>query len=322
MDERKFNNWLANLPALTPAQKQRLEATLEGSDPAIGVARELDALGVSECPHCAAGSPVRYGRASDLQRYKCHACRRTFNVLTGTPLARLRHRSAWRVFAQALIDGETVRVSAARAGVHKNTAFRWRHRFLAAPSTMQAQRLAGIAEADETVMRRSYKGSRGLERPPRKRGGGTKKARRGRDPDDEVGGLVMRDREGHTLSSALDTVDAQTIDATVGHRLEREAVLCTDGAPVYQRYARARGVVYEPVNLAQGIRVRRPAFHVQNVNAYHSRWKGWMERFHGVATRYLSNVLGWHRMLDAIGEAISPHNVLAAAHGQDRKSVV
>lgn len=316
MGERAFNDWLARLPALTATQKQRLETALSGSDPATSVARELDGLGVSECPHCATGAPVRFGRASGLQRYKCHACRRTFNVLTGTPLARLRHRSAWRVFARALIDGETVRASAARAGVHRNTAFRWRHRFLAAPSAMQATRLTGIAEADETVMRRSYKGSRSLQRPPRKRGGGVRKSKKGRNPDDEVGVLVMRDREGHTLSDALDTVDHQTIDDAVGYRLDREAVLCTDGAPIYQRYAQQRGVVHEPVNLAQGIRIRRPAFHVQNVNAYHGRWKNWMQRFHGVATRYLNNYLGWHRMLDTSGEAISPHRVLTAAFGQ------
>lgn len=315
MNEAEFNAWLASLPTLSAAQKQRLQSALAGADPATTVARELDALGVSNCPHCAAGSPVRFGHASGLQRYKCHACRRTFNVLTGTPLARLRHRDAWRVFAQALIDGESVRQSATKAGVHRNTAFRWRHRFLAAPAAMQAKRLAGIAEADETVMRRSYKGSRSLKRPPRQRGGGTKKSRKGRDPDDEVGVLVLRDREGHTLSNALDTVDHRTIDNSVGSRLEREAVLCTDGASVYQRYAQHRGVVHEPVNLAQGIRMRRPAFHVQNVNAYHSRWKGWMARFHGVATRYLDHYLGWHRMLDAVGESVTPHGVLAAARG-------
>ena len=164
-------------------------------------------------------------------------------------------------------------------------------------------------------MHRSYNGSRSLKRPLRQRAGGTKKPRKGRDPDDEVGILVMRDREGHTLSNALATVDHRTIDDTVGQRLEREAVLCTDGASVYRRYAQHRGVTHEAVNLVQGIRVRRPAFHVQNVNAYHSRWKGGMARFHGGATRYLDHDLGWHRMLDAVGDSATPYGVLAAARG-------
>ena len=35
----------------------------------------------------------------------------------------------------------------------------------------------------------------------------------------------------------------------------------------------------------------------QNVNAYHSRLNIWMVRFHGVATKYLVNYLGWRCML-------------------------
>lgn len=50
-------------------------------------------------------------------------------------------------------------------------------------------------------MRRSYKGSRSLKRPPHKRGGGAKKTSKGCDPDNEVDVLVMRDWEGHTLSA-------------------------------------------------------------------------------------------------------------------------
>lgn len=42
------------------------------------------------------------------------------------------------------------------------------------------------------------------------------------------------------LSDTLDTVNYQTIKNAAGHRLDRETVLCTDGAPVYQRYAQDR----------------------------------------------------------------------------------
>jgi len=37
---------------------------------------------------------------------------------------------------------------------------------------------------------------------------------------------------------------------------------------------------------------------VQNVNAYHRRFKQWLARFHGVASRYLPNSLGWQWALD------------------------
>jgi transposase-like protein len=60
------------------------------------------------CPHCGSERVVRNGSASDLQRYKCRICSRTFNTLTGTPLARLRQKSKWIAQAEVLRDGMTI----------------------------------------------------------------------------------------------------------------------------------------------------------------------------------------------------------------------
>jgi transposase-like protein len=61
----------------------------------------------------------------------CRACERTFNALTGTPLAGLRLREKWLDYARALVDGVSLRKAAARTNIHLETSFRWRHRFLA-----------------------------------------------------------------------------------------------------------------------------------------------------------------------------------------------
>jgi len=84
------------------------------------------------CPHCAAGGAVIRGRSNGLKRYFCKICGKTFNALTGTPFARLRHKDCWTEFAGSSSDGDTVKTSAARCGVAGSTAFRWRHRFLGA----------------------------------------------------------------------------------------------------------------------------------------------------------------------------------------------
>ena len=52
-------------------------------------------------------------------------------------------------------------------------------------------------------------------------------------------------------------------------------------------------------------------FHIQNVNAYDSRGKGWMQPFLGVATKYLTSTVGWRRLIEDmliedIGSAINP----------------
>jgi hypothetical protein len=53
---------------------------------------------------------------------------------------------------------------------------------------------------------------------------------------------------------------------------------------------------------------------VQNVNAYHSRFNKWLERFHGVATKYLPNYLGWRRAFEQCRQ-LAPETILNAALG-------
>ena len=53
---------------------------------------------------------------------------------------------------------------------------------------------------------------------------------------------------------------------------------------------------------------------MQNVNAYHARLRQWLAPFHGVASRYLSNYLGWRWVLDA-RRIVSAEAMLNAAVG-------
>ena len=124
------------------------------------------------CPHCDGDDIRPWGMAGGKPRYRCAACRKTFNPLTGTPLSGLHYPDRWKDQAQALINGETIAKAAVRCGVDYTTAFRWRHRFLKALTLDKPASLSGIVEADETFILESFKGKRrGLPRAPRKRGG-------------------------------------------------------------------------------------------------------------------------------------------------------
>lgn len=72
---------------------------------------------------------------------------------------------------------------------------------------------------------------------------------------------------------------------------------CTDGSSAMAAAARAMGIEHHAVNMVTDTRIPR-AWHIQNVNAYHSRLKGWIRRFRGVATNYLHHDLGWFRVVD------------------------
>lgn len=309
MEKPTFRAWLSQLEQLSPSQWEQLHARIEQED-ACTVDRLLEAHPPTQCPHCGAAHLIRWGSAHGLPRYRCRACGRTSNTLTGSPLAHLRQRSRWLRFAQALIEGVTIRQAAVQCAIHKNTALRWRRRFLEAPALHQASQVHGIVEADETFFLKSLKGQRHLPRPPRKRGGVGRT--RGAGPD-HAPVLVVRDRSGAMVDVILEKLDASHVRQALKPLVDPEAVLCTDGAAVYRAFAKATGIVHQTLPI-RGPRVRGP-FHIQHVNAYDSRLKNWMRRFHGVATRYLNQYLGWRRLLERYRKAITPQTCLLEAWG-------
>ena len=298
MQARKFEPFLKDLAALTRRQRERLIGLLL---PAAQLDRAVDLIeqstaGRLACPRCGSQHFHKHGRAHGLQRYRCRACSRTCNGLSGTPLARLRHKGRWLDYLGGMLDSRSIRRAAEQLGVASATSFRWRHRFLALSKNDRPQRLSGIAEADEMYLLESHKGARNLKRTPRKRGG--KATKRGIS-NEQMCILVARDRTGQTLDwvPGKGPVTREQLHEHLKERLQPDVLLVTDAHAAYRAFAREAGITHEAVNLKAGVRVRG-AIHVQNVNAYHSRLRGWLQPFRGVASRYLDNYLGWRWALD------------------------
>jgi transposase-like protein len=176
MGHKEFQAWLAEAGGLSPRQREEAARVLAEPASLASVLALLEARieETRRCPHCTAEGAVIRGRSNGLRRYCCKGCGRSFNALTGTPLARLRKKELWAAFAAGLGDGDTVKGAAARCGVADTTSFRWRHRFLAAVKSGSVK-LKGIVEADETYVLTSCKGAKKLDRKARKRGGVAKK---------------------------------------------------------------------------------------------------------------------------------------------------
>ena len=294
MDAAELKGLMVAVKRLTLGQKAELLAALDagGDDTQVRSLLESRLSQTRACPHCDGTRVVRNGSASGLQRYKCRTCRRTFNALSTTPLARLRMKAKWLQQQDVLLQGLSVSQAATTLDVADTTAFRWRHRFLQLAQTVKATTLAGVVEADETFFLRSSKGQRS-GRKPRKRGGRASREARGMDL---MPVLVARDRSGATADFLLEAVSKACLSQALKPRIQSDAILCTDGSAAMAAAAREMGVQHEAVNRSAGERVRGP-WHIQNANAYHSRLKSWLARIKVVATSYLENYLGWFRAL-------------------------
>ena len=111
MKAPRFKGWFANLSSLNQPQRRQVLDALHpaaGLDQVTALITEVRAPGRC-CPRCGNEHCYRHGFANDLQRYRCCACGRTFNDLSGTPLARLRLKAKWLAYSQVLLDSLSVR---------------------------------------------------------------------------------------------------------------------------------------------------------------------------------------------------------------------
>jgi transposase-like protein len=297
MTPADFQKWLSQAYMLTPNQRQRAldELAVPDQDRASHDVIEDRVADERRCPRCKMPGAVLHGMANGLQRYRCNHCNRTFNALTGTELSGLRKKEKWLEYAETLKDGVTIAKAAERCDVDPTTAFRWRHRFLKGFMADKAPELSGIAEADETFFLESFKGQKELPRPARERGGN---AMHPGLSAEQIPVLIARDRNGETFDTVLERIDAAHLGAALIPVLGKDTLLCTDGSKAFKSMAKEAGIAHQALNIKAGVRVKERIFHIQNVNAYDSRLKGWMRRFNGVATKYLDSYLGWRRFFE------------------------
>ena len=299
MKESEFKKILKQVSTFSESQRKKLSETLEKpSSVRKGVEQLVDETEKPSlaCPRCG-GISIRFGKQSGLQRYRCKACQKTYNNLTGTPLARLRMKEKWDGVYSSFKQGETLIEMSERLHVCVDTAFRWRHRFLKGLGMQGNPQLGGIVEADETFFRFSQKGSRSLERKAHKRGESS--GNKGLSFD-FVTVWVARDRNKETAHSVSRHRDYFFIKEFLKPLVLKDSVLCTDGKKGYEKFTKKEALQHVVLkgHKVQGV------FHINNVNNYHQRLKQWITSLNGVATKYLGNYLELFRFKSGLSEGL------------------
>ena len=244
---------------------------------------------------------------------ECLGCTRTFNALTGTPLARLRKAGALAEICQGpgrLGDG----ARGGGAGWHRQEhVVPLAASLLKARKGLRDRRLTGIVEVDECFILQSRKGERRLPRKARKRGG---KAEKPGLSGEQTPILIARDRYGHHLDAVLPNRSEDAVSAVLKDVVSKtDVLLCMDGDPALIAFAKKEAIEYELILASHGEHVHEKVLHIQTVNSYISRFKKWLDRFNGVATKYLSNYLNWRQMLEKSATPLTPEHCLVAAMG-------
>jgi transposase-like protein len=303
MEKNLFQRMLAQVDELSGKQREILAQILSTQSDAQHVTAVVENQLESkrECIHCHSENVKKWGVANGLQRFRCYACGRTFNALTGSALATLRRKDRWMQMAIALNQGLSVRRTAALCCVSVPTAFRWRHRFLRAATKHSPAQLEGITEVKKTWFPESFKGSRTLPRPPRKRGGRPD----AKEPEvRRVPVVLARDRHGIAKDSVLPDHSTAALKLAVSASLGKNTVVCLDRRMEMIAFAKACNTPFKLMAQGKSVHADDPIFHTCTILGYHQRLREWLARFNGVATKYLPNYLAWRQIYER------PHAIL------------
>ena len=153
----------ATVDQLIDLEAQTARLLSERVSEALVARRAVEVAHDHECPHCGGAKIVRHGRdRAGRQRFRClktddsKGCGRTFNALSGTAFARMRKPELWMRYAAELVGASLTKiVDDVGLPINRHTAWRWRHRLLAALEPPKPERLDGIVEVDETFFLRS-----------------------------------------------------------------------------------------------------------------------------------------------------------------------
>jgi transposase-like protein len=288
MKTTTYNKLISNLVKLNRKEFKNLKTEIKKIDDKKKVANILEYKDYVTCGHCGSTKHVKHGIRNDLQRYKCRKCGKTFNQLTGTPLARLRKKGRWFTYSECLNKGYTLIKSALVTEISESTSFRWRHRLLKNLQDLQPKGLNGVVESCETYFRYSEKGRRNP----------SEMAIEVNKNAPKVYVVSNRDRNRNISNQILFELKSELVDPNLTNLIAKDILYISNNQKFYNDIAQSYNLRHGSLDSKKGEVVKKQIVHLKNIKDYNERLHDWMKRFRGVATKYLINYLGWFRELD------------------------
>lgn len=253
------------------------------------------------CPHCNSNTISKNGKYNGKQRYICKSCGKTFNDFTHSAIYMSKKPlDKWLEYAKCMINGYSIRKCAEVVGINIATSFFWRHKLLDAIRLfIGIGSVKGIVEADELFLTESFKGNHKnsksfkLPRTARKRGEKTENKDVSRE---HICVATAIDRQGNIIMELLckGQMTYKELQRLYTGRIEDNSILCIDSDKRNTSFATDVSLEYKPIKRDSH---RKGIYHMQHISSLRSKFKKWIYKFHGVATKYLNNYIYWFKWL-------------------------
>ena len=259
-------------------------------------------MNTNACPRCSSSYIVKNGRNRiNRQRYKCKSCGKNFSDSSHSPL-RCSKKSVqqWLKYMKCMANGLTIRNSAEVVGIHRNTAFYWRHKILNALKSSLKDNLSGIVEIDEVLIPESFKGNHSnslffyMYRKPRQRGATASEY----TSLSKIRVLCCKDRSENIFSEAAGKTkpNCERLMNMLKDKLTSGSTICTNNNMSYLGLSKKLNLKLYKLNNYRD--VQEEIYHNQNARAFGLELKSFISFFHGVATKYLNFYVTWLKWMN------------------------
>mgnify|MGYP002624759487 CR=1 FL=1 len=246
-----------------------------------------------ECPYCHQNDCIiKSGfTTSKVQRYKCKNCNKKFIVTANTVCYHSKLSfGSWKLYFECMSDNLSIRKTAAKMGVNKNTVFAMRHKVLNVLSTFRENvKLSGKMEADEFTIPINFKGMKqeNMPRFSKKRKSASKKV----NHKVCVLGAIDENDNQYLEIVCNGEITSDDIEKSLGSKLENGTLLVTDCRSSYESFAKNHSLKLEQVK--SGTYKNSNGYTLSEINGLHSNFFNFYSKFRGVSTKHLQGYIDW-----------------------------
>ena len=248
------------------------------------------------CPHCFDEHIIKNGHDKNkVQIYECKNCNKKFTSYTNTFVSNTRLTyNQLTIFFECMNDKLSIRKTAVKMMLNKNTVFLLRHKVLDCISSMRKEKkLKGNVEADETYKSINLKGTKREKMPrfskPRSSKGGSKRG----ISSHQVCIASAIDEEDNFFLEIVGTgpITSDQVENAFDGKIDEVTCLITDCKSSYEKFAHDNNLKLEQVK--SGTYVNDKGYNLSNINSLHSELSTFLSGFKGVSTKHLQHYLDW-----------------------------
>lgn len=249
------------------------------------------------CPYCHETCIVKNGHTKNkVQTYKCKNRGKRFNDLTSTVFAgcHLTYEQIV-IFLQSFKDKISIRKTAERMGVNRNTVHLLRLKMLDSfKDTKKQIRLSDKVEADEIYRSINLKGTKLIDMPRFSKPRSSKGASTRGINSHKVCIASAIDENDTMFFEIVETgpITSDMVKDSLGKKIGNVSKLITDCKTSYESLAKEKHLNLKQVK--SGCHADNDGNNLTNINSVHSGLTTFLSVFRGVSTKHLQGYLDWY----------------------------